>query len=347
MRTNIPSTGGAQRTVTVTTNSTYTVGRPPWLSLEWLSNGFRLTAQTNNGVARSGTVTVRSGSLERSFSVNQLAGAPNLRNGDTIYRLTFPSGADLHLSFNELVERFGASQANSIRQSAQNHGNSNGFQGIGAFSYETIDPNFVFLPVLPPLVKYLLVYFGVVTVGVAGYYVVTNDALVAPNFDFPSTPAVNRDHASRHVLRPGSTSAIWTSLTTAQIEDELEREAGRHGIGQCEAAAAAMAIILKRNGRQFESISIQFPSQSNVVSMMRVVPNLPNQTVSTNGFHTGILFNGLVRCNVHPAGLPLALWLNDFLSTIRSDIGSVTPVRYQTIKVIHNIFQHPLFDGQP
>ena len=37
--------------------------------------------------------------------------------------------------------------------------------------------------------------------------------------------------------------------------------------------------------------------------------------ISTNGFHTGVEFNGIVYCNVHPSGLPELIWINDFMGS--------------------------------
>ena len=34
--------------------------------------------------------------------------------------------------------------------------------------------------------------------------------------------------------------------------------------------------------------------------------------ISQNGKHFGVLFNGIVYCNVHPAGLPYEAWEADF-----------------------------------
>lgn len=59
-----------------------------------------------------------------------------------------------------------------------------------------------------------------------------------------------------------------------------------------------------------------------------------NAEISTNGEHVGVLYNGLVHCNVHPYGLPLVAWLNDFLG---SGGCTVTPSKYQSLKIQYNI----------
>jgi len=60
-----------------------------------------------------------------------------------------------------------------------------------------------------------------------------------------------------------------------------------------------------------------------------------NETITDTGKHTGILYNGIVRCNIHPKGLPLSIWINDFIAPI-PHFGEVTPSRYQHLKVRHN-----------
>lgn len=75
--------GGAQRTVSVSTNApTYTLSRPTWITHQFVTGGFILTATQNTGSARTGTVSVTAGNLTRSFTVSQL--------GNTI--LTFHGG---------------------------------------------------------------------------------------------------------------------------------------------------------------------------------------------------------------------------------------------------------------
>ena len=79
--TGIGSAGGATRTINVTTNlPTYSVYRPGWINIEWLSfNQFRLTAQANpNASSRTGTVTVTGGGMTRSFTVSQVAAPAQL-----------------------------------------------------------------------------------------------------------------------------------------------------------------------------------------------------------------------------------------------------------------------------
>lgn len=77
--TNIPAAGGAQRTITVTTNfGGYWLSAPYWVIVEFIGMNVRLTARPNNEWIRTGTVRFsqfQNGSgASRSFTVTQLAG---------------------------------------------------------------------------------------------------------------------------------------------------------------------------------------------------------------------------------------------------------------------------------
>ena len=78
--TNIPAAGGAQRTVTITSNAALIdITGPGWLTAQSVAGGIRLTAQQNPIAApRSGTVTFTANNVTRSFTVSQLAGATTL-----------------------------------------------------------------------------------------------------------------------------------------------------------------------------------------------------------------------------------------------------------------------------
>jgi len=105
------------------------------------------------------------------------------------------------------------------------------------------------------------------------------------------------------------------SLTVEEVEELLEEEAGKHGLFRCDAAAAAMAEILRKNGRDGEIIILTWTnSRGHVISISNPL-NIPGGAISTNAMHQGVLFNGIVRCNVHPRGLPEAQRINDFAAT--------------------------------
>lgn len=43
--------------------------------------------------------------------------------------------------------------------------------------------------------------------------------------------------------------------------------------------------------------------------------DIKQDVISENGVHVGMLFNGIIYCNVHPFGLPEAIWIEDFHGT--------------------------------
>lgn len=103
---------------------------------------------------------------------------------------------------------------------------------------------------------------------------------------------------------------------------------------QCVAAVAEMSAYLNKKGEEFEVISMKFSEMGYVVSLSRqALMGLGNidATISTNGFHTGVVYKGLAICNVHPTGLPVAAWLNDFVGL---GIPIITPTKYQHLKTV-------------
>jgi len=85
-----------------------------------------------------------------------------------------------------------------------------------------------------------------------------------------------------------------------------------------------MAEQLRRHGRQPMFAEILFPCQSFVMSNSSRRFGL-NQSISSNGYHVGIFVSetGLVHCNVHPQGLTLAAWFNDFFTAASLYRGDV------------------------
>ncbi|MCL2610385.1 MAG: hypothetical protein FWE02_01775 [Defluviitaleaceae bacterium] len=81
---------------------------------------------------------------------------------------------------------------------------------------------------------------------------------------------------------------------TGTLEGDLEKAAGRHPTFKCVEAAAAISSILERRNKRHEVIKIDFTNRGFVWSDSR------DMLISQNGHHRGVLYNGLVRCNVHP-----------------------------------------------
>jgi hypothetical protein len=112
------------------------------------------------------------------------------------------------------------------------------------------------------------------------------------------------------------------AATTAQ----LGRIARQFPVFKCDTAATAMSMFLATTKKPYYFAEIQFGPITVADRLNRIVVRTirggvfpPYTEISTNGYHVGILFNGRVHCNVHPDGLLMFTWFNDF-------IGPGTPV---------------------
>ncbi|MDR1630579.1 MAG: hypothetical protein LBS36_10275 [Oscillospiraceae bacterium] len=101
-------------------------------------------------------------------------------------------------------------------------------------------------------------------------------------------------------------SSISIGSSTASIPSDLGRIARKYGNLKCVEAATDMQEYLIKNKLHGYAISLVFPTMSYVESISK------NKIISENGIHVGILYNGIVYCNVHPTGLPEQVWINDF-----------------------------------
>lgn len=88
-------------------------------------------------------------------------------------------------------------------------------------------------------------------------------------------------------------------------EKALEDIAARHGIGECVEAAREMKIA---NNNRGNIVNLYFPNAHNGYVCCERHP----QAISENGNHYGCLYEGIVRCNVYPEGLPLKNWIESF-----------------------------------
>ena len=64
---------------------------------------------------------------------------------------------------------------------------------------------------------------------------------------------------------------------------------------------------LSKSGKEFQQININFSGGTYVESLLYGIE------VSLNGYHVGILYDGMVYCNIHPYGLPILAWVDDFV----------------------------------
>ena len=88
-------------------------------------------------------------------------------------------------------------------------------------------------------------------------------------------------------------------------EKALEDIAVRRGIGECVEAAREMK---KANNNRGYIVNLYFPNAHNGYVCCDRYP----QAISENGNHYGYLYEGIVRCNIYPEGLPLPNWINSF-----------------------------------
>ena len=114
---------------------------------------------------------------------------------------------------------------------------------------------------------------------------------------------------------PAKTSGI----DFGEVRVKLGDIAGSYGTFKCKEAADAMQKHLQKKGLHGSVITLTFPDANYgfVISLSK------NETISENGLHRGIEFNGIVYCNVHPYGLPKQQWINDFMAVGRRKINEI------------------------
>lgn len=66
--------------------------------------------------------------------------------------------------------------------------------------------------------------------------------------------------------------------------------------------------IFVETKKKYSKISIRYPANPGYI-----LSDMYDRVISENGFHTGINYNNVVFCNVHPYGLPKNQWINDFI----------------------------------
>ena len=91
---------------------------------------------------------------------------------------------------------------------------------------------------------------------------------------------------------------------------QLENIAGHYGNLKCVEADNEMEAYLKKNKKHAYRIELRYISGRGYI-----YSDTLNAVISYNGFHVGILYRGMVYCNIHPYGLPEVAWLNDFHGT--------------------------------
>jgi len=124
---------------------------------------------------------------------------------------------------------------------------------------------------------------------------------------FPPFP-IPRGNSIAHRLPVGAPARPAPTLNIARSLDEI---AGRYGNLQCTRAANAMARALRARNQEFMFAEIWFEGSGRHNFIVSDI-FLNRGFISETGYHVGILHNGIIRCNVHPLGLPRDQWFNDF-----------------------------------
>lgn len=102
-------------------------------------------------------------------------------------------------------------------------------------------------------------------------------------------------------------NSIITSAIAAKAANELGKIAGKYGTLKCKEAADAMKKYLQKNKLKGSVITITITGGRGYIWS-----DIKKRTISENGVHVGILYQGRVYCNIHPAGLTKSRWINDF-----------------------------------
>ena len=95
-----------------------------------------------------------------------------------------------------------------------------------------------------------------------------------------------------------------------KIKQNITQIASRYGYGKCDTVAFAIRDHLIENGQHGEVIRLQWSEDK-----YQIWSDGLNRSVGNNGFHYGVLYDGMVYDNFYTAGIPYQQWLNDFVST--------------------------------
>ena len=176
-----------------------------------------------------------------------------------------------------------------------------------------------------------------IVLGALGVSTTENLATVAVD-NFKATQSVSQKSVSTLAPpKPSSVSSPFSPPRPSAVggvlnpggmtQEEIEEFLRSYPVGKCKEAAEALSAELTRRGQRHEVITIWYPNNPILVSMIRGI------WISDNGEHMGVFYNNRVHCNIHPYGLELRIWLNDFVTIRRYPFdATVTPARYQDFK---------------
>jgi len=135
--------------------------------------------------------------------------------------------------------------------------------------------------------------------------------------------------AAGNILIGSAPSHTWaqTHAATAEALGDIAKGFGQH---KCVEAAKAMRDELTNRGHKKTMFAeIMFPVRERAETKVHSTSNLKfaygGKTVSTNGYHVGVVFGGIVHCNIHPAGKPIPVWFTDFYSALPAKTKHITP----------------------
>ncbi len=94
------------------------------------------------------------------------------------------------------------------------------------------------------------------------------------------------------------------------ISDELTKIANKYDDFKCVECADEMKGFLNTKGVEYQQIEIQFGASKNGGY---VFSNSLSRTISSNGYHTGIMYKGKVYDNLFKSGMEASKWIDDFI----------------------------------
>lgn len=116
-------------------------------------------------------------------------------------------------------------------------------------------------------------------------------------------------------------SAFSSANTTYQTDfitatrNALPNIARGYGNLKCVEAANAMRSFLLSRNQRGEIVILRFPGAVNGIVVCKSYMG-GNEAISYTGMHQGVLYQGLVYDNLHPYGLPMGTWINDFETAV-------------------------------
>ena len=97
------------------------------------------------------------------------------------------------------------------------------------------------------------------------------------------------------------------TTSNSQKKTTIPDIARGYGLFQCERAKDAIVSSLIERGLHGTEVKITYSGGPGFIWS-----DSRKRCISENGIHYGVMYNENVYCNIHPTGLPLNEWLDDF-----------------------------------